>query len=299
MALIGVFLFTPIWKKQSKKQVRPDYCIIGVATVGGVLPPDLVEVIKSALVNGISIVNGLHDLLTEHPEIVELANKYSAKIIDVRKPKRYEELKFWSTGIFDVKCPVIAVLGMDCAIGKRTTALFLKQACEKANLKAELIYTGQTGWMQGARYGFILDSTLNDFVGGEIAHAIISAYKHENPELIFLEGQSSLRNPSGPCGAEYLLSGNAKKVILVHEPNRKYFGHEPEWGEIPSVESEITLINCYGSDVIALMLNTTGLTIEEANLIKKSYTEKLGIPVLLPLEEGVDTLVQILRNLKQ
>jgi len=188
---------------------------------------------------------------------------------------------------------------MDCAIGKRTTALFLKQACEKAGLKAELIFTGQTGWMQGARYGFILDSTLNDFVGGEIAHAVISAYKHENPELIFLEGQSSLRNPSGPCGSEYLLSGNAKKVILVHEPNRKYFGHEPGWGEIPSVESEIKLINCYGSDVIALMLNTTGLTIKEANLIKKSYSEKLGIPVLFPLEEGVDTLVQVLINLKQ
>ena len=280
-----------------KKAGKPNYCIIGVATVGGVLSPDLMDVVKSALVNGISIVNGLHHLLTDEPEIVELARRYCAKIIDVRKPKRYEDLKFWSTGIFNVKCPIIAVLGMDCAIGKRTSALFLKQACEKANLKAELIFTGQTGWMQGARYGFILDSTLNDFVGGEIAHAIISAYEHENPELIFLEGQSALRNPSGPCGSEYLLSGNAKRVILVHEPSRKYFGNEPEWGEIPSVESEIKLIGCYGSEVIALLLNTTGLALNEAKSIKKSYAGKLGIPVLLPLEEGVDSLVQILINL--
>src|SRR5665648_490772 len=108
-----------------------------------------------------------------------------------------------------------------------------------------MIYTGQTGWMQGARYGFILDSTLNDFVSGELSHSIITAFNNENPDIIFLEGQSSLRNPSGPCGAEFLMSGNAKKVILIHEPGRKYFDDDPKWGEIPSVASEINLINCY------------------------------------------------------
>ena len=280
------------------KAGKPDYCIIGVATVGGVLPNGLVDVIKQALTNGISVVNGLHYHLADQPEMIELANKTGAKLVDVRKPKSFNELKFWSEEVFDVKCPVIAVMGMDCAIGKRTTAILLKQACEKAGLKSEMIYTGQTGWMQGARYGFILDSTLNDFVSGELSHAIISAYKNENPDLIFLEGQSSLRNPSGPCGAEYLVSGNAKRVILVHEPARKYFDSDPKWGEIPSVESEIKLINCYGSEVIALMLNTSDLTIEEAKSFKESYAKKLGIPVILPLEEGVKTLVETLKNLK-
>jgi len=154
------------------------------------------------------------------------------------------------------------------------------------------------GWMQGGKYGFILDSTLNDFVSGEISHAILNAYFQENPDLILLEGQSSLRNPSGPCGAEYLLSGNAKKVILIHEPKRKYFDTNPGWGEIPSIASEIKLINCYGAKVIALMLNTSGLTIEEANSFKKSYTKELAIPVILTMEEGVDTLVQIVVNSK-
>lgn len=282
-----------------KKVGKPDYCIIGVATVGGVLPHDLIEVLKNVLTNGISVVNGLHYHMADQQEMVELANKYGAKMIDVRKPKTFKDLKFWSEEVFEVKCPIIAVMGMDCAIGKRTSAMLLKQACEKVGLKAEMIYTGQTGWMQGAKYGFILDSTLNDFVSGELSHAIISAYKYENPDLIFLEGQSSLRNPSGPCGSEFLLSGNAKKVILVHQPNRKYFDSDPKWGEIPSVENEIKLINCYGSEVIALLLNTSGLTIEEANSTKELYAKKLGIPVILPLEEGVETLVQTLKNLKK
>ena len=35
-----------------------------------------------------------------------------------------------------------------------------------------MIYTGQTGWLQGGEYGFIFDSTLNDFVSGELENAI-------------------------------------------------------------------------------------------------------------------------------
>ena len=245
-----------------------------MATKGGVLPEELIEVLKNAIINGISVVSGLHYYLTDQPSLVELADKYGAKLYDIRRPKPFKDLKFWSEEVFEVKCPIIAVLGMDCAMGKRTATLFLKQAFEKVGLKSEMIYTGQTGWMQGIKYGFILDSTLNDFVSGELSHAILSAYKQENPDLILLEGQSSLRNPSGPCGYEYLLSGNAKKVILIHEPKRKYFDFRSNWGEIPSVASEIKLINCYGSEVIALMLNTSGLTIEEANLIRKSYASE-------------------------
>lgn len=279
------------------KAGKPDYCIIGVATAGGVIPDDLIEIIKNVIRSGISVVNGLHYQMTDQPEMVELATKYGVTMIDVRKPKTFKDLKFWSEDIFEVKCPIIAVLGMDCAIGKRTSALFLKQACEKAGLKAEMIYTGQTGWMQGAKYGFILDSTINDFVSGELSYAIISAYMNENPDLIFLEGQSSLRNPSGPCGSEFLLSGNAKKVILIHQPSRKYFGSNPKCGEIPSVENEINLIKCYGSEVIALMLNIDGLTSKDINSTKKMYSKTLKIPVIIPLEEGVESLVPTLKKL--
>jgi uncharacterized NAD-dependent epimerase/dehydratase family protein len=300
-ALDGINRGIPVYADLDEaiaKEGKPDYCIIGVATIGGVLPHDLIDIIKNVLIKGISVVNGLHYHLADQPEMVELSARYGAKLIDVRKPKTFKDLKFWSEEIFDVKCPIIAVMGMDCAIGKRTSATFLKQACEKAGLRAEMIYTGQTGWMQGAKYGFILDSTLNDFVSGELSYSIITAYKNENPDLIFIEGQSSLRNPSGPCGAELLLSGNAKKVILVHEPNREYYDHDPKWGRIPSLESEIDLIKYYGSEVIAVLLNTKGLTDEEANSVKESYAKKLGIPVIIPLKEGVGSLVQTLINLK-
>jgi len=275
----------------------PDYCIIGMATVGGALPTFFEKTIEEVLQKGISIVNGLHDFLQNKPRLVELAEANDAKLLDIRKPKTFKDLVFWSSKIYSIKCPIIALLGTDCAVGKRTTGYLIIKELEKAGEKAEMIYTGQTGWMQGFKYGFIFDATMNDFVCGELSHSIIQAYENEQPDFIFLEGQSSMRNPSGPCGPEFLCSGNAKYTILVHEIKRLYYDENPEWGEIPSVESEIKLIEAYGSSVITLALNTRNCTREEAQAAKKKYSEQLGIPVILPLEEGMGSIIPVLKNL--
>lgn len=275
-----------------------DFLIIGVATVGGVLPSDMNEIVKNALKNKISVVNGLHEYLSEKPEMVALAQENGVQLIDIRKPKTRKDLHFWTGDIYKVTAPIIAVLGMDCAMGKRTTARLIREACQKETLNAQMIYTGQTGWLQGGKYGFIFDSTLNDFVSGELEHAIVSCWQETQADFILLEGQSSLRNPSGPCGFEMLISGNAKSVVLVHAPKRQYFDNEPHWGEIPSVESEIELIKKLGSNVIALALNTENCTFEEAKSFQKNYAKKLQIPILLPIEEGVEPIIPVLKSLK-
>ncbi|WP_028525585.1 DUF1611 domain-containing protein [Runella limosa] len=274
-----------------------DYLIIGVATVGGVLPPDMLTIVEEAIERGLSIVNGLHEYLSEKPEIAALAAQHKVQLIDVRKPKARKDLHFWTGEIYDVSCPIVAVIGMDCALGKRTTARLIRQACEQKNVNAQMIYTGQTGWLQGGKYGFIFDSTLNDFVSGEVEHAIVSCWKETNADLILVEGQSSLRNPSGPCGLEFLISGQAKYVVLVHAPKRTYFDNEAHWGKIPSVESEIDIIEKFGSKVIALALNTEGCTHQEAIDFQQEYRSRLTIPVVLPLEQGVQEIVAQLQLL--
>lgn len=273
------------------------FLIIGVATVGGRLPGNMLEIVIEAIKKGISIVNGLHEYLSEKPAIVELAISNKVQLIDVRKPKTREQLHFWTGEIFKVQAPIIAVIGMDCAMGKRTTARMLKQACKEEGVNAEMIYTGQTGWLQGGKYGFIFDSTLNDFVSGELEHAIVSCANETKAQIIFLEGQSSLRNPSGPCGIELLISGNAKHTILLFAPKRKYFDNDPHWGIIPSVVSEIELIEKLGSKVIAVAMNTEDCTTEEAYNLQKEYTSSLGIPVLLPIQEGVTSILSTLKKL--
>jgi len=246
-----------------------DYLIIGVATVGGRLPKNMLALIYDAVEKGISVVNGLHEYLNDKPDLVALAANTGAQLIDIRKPKSRADLHFWDGAIFNVTAPIVAVIGMDCAMGKRTTARMLKQACNAEGMKAEMIYTGQTGWLQGGKYGFIFDSTLNDFVSGELEHA----------------------------GLELLISGNAKQVVLIFAPKRKYFDNEAHWGEIPSVASEIELIQKIGSKVIALAINTENCTDEEAYAYQKEYTASLGMPVLLPIQEGMAPIIPILKAL--
>ena len=170
-------------------------------------------------------------------------------------------------------------------------------ACNKEGLNTQMIYTGQTGWLQGGRFGFIFDSTLNDFVSGELEHAILGCIEETKPDIVFIEGQSALRNPTGPCGSEMLISGNAKSVILVHAPVRKYYEHEIAWGEIPSLQSEILLIQQLGSTVIAIALNTEHCNNEEAFQFQAEYEKMFGLPVLLPLQEGCEKIVPVIKKL--
>ncbi|MEO6313328.1 MAG: DUF1611 domain-containing protein [Chitinophagaceae bacterium] len=273
------------------------FCIVGVATVGGIFPGDLIEQVKTAIRHKMSIVNGLHDHLSERPEIQLLATENGVSLIDIRLPKKRKDLHFWTGDIFKMTTPVLAVIGTDCSLGKRTTTRFIMNECSEAGINAQMIYTGQTGWLQGGQYGFIFDSTLNDFVSGELEHAILSCDKATNPAIILIEGQSALRNPSGPCGSEMLVSGNAKSVVLVHAPKRKYYEHNAAWGSIPSLESEIALIRQFGSTVIALALNTEHCSNEEAVAIQAEYEAQLHIPVMLPLQEGCGKMIPLIRQL--
>ena len=280
-----------------KHSIKVDYCVIGVASAGGILPEEMREDVILALNNNISIVNGLHSILNQDSQLKKIADNNNVKIHDVRMSKSRDSLSFWSGKIYNVKSTKIVVLGTDCGLGKRTTAKLVVEELEKKDISSDMIYTGQTGWMQGWDYGFIFDSTLNDFVSGELERSIYQCYKDKKPDFILIEGQAALRNPSGPCGSEFLISANVDGVILQHSPKRKHFdGWEHVDAIMPSLESEIDLIKSYGKDVIAITLNTQGMTDQEKIYHKNLINTDFGIPVFLPIDEGMDGIVEILKN---
>ena len=248
----------------------------------------LQDLLQAAAEHGIGLINGLHEPLAKHPTISAICRANHCEIIDLRRPKALAELHFWNGSIRQVKAPRIAVIGTDCALGKRTTARLLTNALNQNHLKTEMIYTGQTGWLQGGRYGFILDSTLNDFVSGELEHAIVRCDREVSPDLILLEGQSALRNPSGPCGAELLVSGEAKGTILQYAPMRRYFeGYESERLAIPSIQSEIELIAHYGSQVLGIAINRENMPDDALRATQQRLEDTLSVPVVCPLTDGV------------
>lgn len=290
-------VFSSIREFLSSCSEKPDYCVVGVAFHGGIMPDNIRKILLEAIENKISAVNGLWQFMSDDLVLSKAAVKNNVELIDIRKPRPINRLKFWSGAILSQKTPVIASIGIDCAAGKRTTGRFIMEACRDHGIKAEMIYTGQTGWMQGYKHGFIFDATLNDFIGGEIERVIMECINESAPDLIILEGQASLRNPSGPCGSEFILCGNAKGIILQHIPFREYFeGFEPLCYSLPSLESEIELIKLLGAETLAVTLNAEGGTEEQLISYQNKMNKKMNIPFVRPLSEGVDSLIPVIRK---
>ena len=277
--------------------VDASFCVIGVASAGGVLPDEMRADLVLAIKNKMSIINGLHSMLSEDPELSSCAKTNSVTIYDIRKIVPREKLSFWSGEISSVASTKIVVMGTDCGLGKRTTAKMVVAALQIKGCSADMIYTGQTGWMQGWDYGFVFDSTVNDFVSGELEKSIVACYKEKNPDFIIIEGQAALRNPSGPCGGEFLISCSVDGVVLQHSPKRKYYdGWEHVGALMPSLASEVALIEAYGKRVVAITLTTSKMSEKEMHSYKKSISNELKITVFLPLEEGVLELAEILKK---
>ena len=275
----------------------PAAAVIGVATHGGRLSAGLRAQVLDAVTQGLSVVNGLHEFLGDDTALREAAAQRGVTLTDVRRPPATRDLHFWHGDICKVRAPRIAVLGTDCALGKRTTTRLLVEALVKAGIAAQMIYTGQTGWMQGARHGLVLDSLPNDFVCGEIERALVACDRECSPDVMVIEGQSALRNPSGPCGAEFLLAGQTRAVVLQHAVGREFFEDYEHLGlRIPEPADEIDLISRYGARTLAVTLNGRDCAPERLRAEQRRLGTELGIPVVCPLEDGVAELVPVLRG---
>lgn len=113
----------------------PDYFIFGMAPSSGMLSRHERSLVLEAMSFGMNIVNGLHEFLNDDPVFAAACIASNVEIIDVRRPRAKKNLRMFSGRIAEVSCPVIAVLGTDCAIGKRTTATILTRALNESGIK--------------------------------------------------------------------------------------------------------------------------------------------------------------------
>ena len=271
----------------------PDYFIFGIAPASEKLSPSERQIILRAIDQGMNIVNGLHEFLNDDPQFVAASEKSKVVIRDVRRPRDKKDLRVFTGGIADVTCPRIAVLGTDCAIGKRTTATILTRALNERGIKAVMIGTGQTGLIQGARYGLALDAIPSQFCAGELEAKIIEAFENEEPDVIVIEGQGSLSHPAYSTSSFILRGSCPQGVVLQHAPGREHrcdFDHMP----MPDPESEIHLIETFAeTKVIGLTLNHENMTGAEISKSIKSYEKELGIPATDALTRSPERLVEM------
>lgn len=271
-----------------------DFLVVGVATHGGVLPSECRPAIRAALERGMHVDSGLHTFLADDAEFASIAARSGSRIRDVRRTPPREAMHAFTGGVRSVGALRVAVLGTDSGVGKRTTAVRLVQGLEESGRRAVLIGTGQTAWMQGVRYGLVLDSLVNDFVSGEIEHQVLRAYGEERPEVIVVEGQGCLTHPAYPGGFEILAGAQPQAVVLQHAPARSEYDGWPGF-PLAGVERELRLIELLGpARVVAITLNHEGLGAERVRLVAADLAGRLGIPVCDPLLDGVRPILEAL-----
>ena len=277
-----------------KSDFPATHIVVGLAPDGGRITETGREDLLKAIELGLNLDEGLHDFFSEDPVISNAAAKHNVKIRDIRKSPPRDQLHFFTGKIEEVESLKIAVLGTDSAIGKRTTAWMLVHALNESGYSAEMVGTGQTAWLQGAKYSFVLDTMINDFLSGETEHAVWSAWNDSRPDAIVIEGQGSLLNPAYPAGYEIIAAGRPDVVILQHAPARKEYDGFPGY-PIQPLSRQIQAIEITsGKPVVAITINHEHLPVEKVNDVCDAVGQVTGLPAVDVLLNGAKELVRVL-----
>ncbi len=292
----GIPIFINLEDALSKLANIPDCYIYGKAPIDAYISDEERTLIIEAMENGMDIINGLHQFFSEDREFVHMATRNDIQIKDIRKPPKIKDLHVFSGHISKVNVPVIAVLGTDCACGKRTTAVELNNTLNRLGIKSVLIATGQSGLMQGAMYGVSMDALVSQFVIGEIENAVVQAFENESPDIILVEGQSAVSHPAFMSSFGILKGSLPDGIILQHAPARRFRCDFPEL-KMPIVESEIKLIETISNtSVMAITLNHEDLSSEDILFLINEYEKRLQLPTTDVLSHGCEKLVQTLSS---
>ncbi len=292
----GIPIYRNLTEALAQADNLPGFFIFGMAPSSGMLSTYERGLIIEAMGHGMNIVNGLHEFLNDDPLFAAACVANNVTIVDIRKPRAKKDLRLFSGRINEVTCPRIAVLGTDCAIGKRTTATILTRALNEQGVKAIMVGTGQTGLIQGARHGIALDAVPSQFCCGELEATIIEAFEAESPDVIIIEGQGALSHPAFSTSSFILRGSCPHGVVLQHAPGRISrcdFEHMP----MPDPASEINLIETFAdTKVIGLTINHENMANGEVDQAITRFEDELGIPVTDALTRSSDHLVEMVAS---
>ena len=136
---------------------------MGVATQGGRFPPAWRDLLKASIAAGLDVESGLHEFLSEDPELSDLAREHGVTLRDLRKPP--EGLSVPTGANLEVDATIVLTVGSDCAIGKKTVAVELDLEARRRGLESVFVPTGQTG-IAIAGWGIAVDAVVSDFLAG-------------------------------------------------------------------------------------------------------------------------------------
>ncbi len=271
---------------------RPTTAVVGVATQGGRFPPEWRELLKSCIAAGLDVESGLHELVSEDPELSELARREGVELRDLRKPPA--GLGVPSGENLEVDATIVLTVGSDCAIGKKTVALELDLEARRRGLESVFVPTGQTG-IAIAGWGIAVDAVVADFLAGAAERLVVEGA--ERGRLLFVEGQGSIVHPMYSGVTLGLLHGSAPHaLVLCHLAGAAEIegcpGHPiPPLGQLVELYERVSLPR-RPANVVCVALNTARIEADEqARDAIAAVERETGLPADDPVRFGAGRLL--------
>ncbi len=292
----GIPIYRDLDEVLKKAPIKPKVFIYGIAPLSADFSKGEIGLMEKAMAEGMNIVSGMHRFLSDDKLFMEKAKKYGVNVLDVRKYEGKNFHRIFSGEILNVTAPRIAVLGTDGAIGKRTTATIITQALQKAGYHAVMISTGQTGLMQGAKYGAPMDAIQGNFAAGVVEGEILKAWEEEKPDIFIVEGQGALTHPAYLSSCAISRGAQVNGVILQHAPMRKVLSDYSDF-PMPTLDKAITLNEMFtGVPVLAITLNHEQMNDALIDETIKIYKEKYNRAVTDVLTRETDSIIDAIEK---
>jgi uncharacterized NAD-dependent epimerase/dehydratase family protein len=271
---------------------NPTTALVGVATQGGRFPPAWRELLKACIANRLDVENGLHEFLTEDPELTELARRHGVELRDLRKPP--PDLNVPTGANLDAEAQIVLTVGSDCAIGKMTVSLELHREAERRGLSSVFVPTGQTG-IAIAGWGISVDAVVSDFLAGAAEQLVVDGATRG--DLLWVEGQGALQHPAYSGVTVGLIHGSVPHAyVLCHKAGdteiEGYPGHPiASLPELVELHEQISL-PARPAKVACIALNTRDLGESEAEASVAAAERETGLPADDPVRFGAEKLLE-------
>jgi uncharacterized NAD-dependent epimerase/dehydratase family protein len=264
----------------------PTTALVGVATQGGRFPPAWRELLRSCIAKGLDVENGLHEFLTDDPELVELAERHGVELRDLRKPPA--DLNVPTGENLELDAQVVLTVGSDCAIGKMTVSLELDREAQARGLRSVFVPTGQTG-IAIAGWGISVDAVVSDFLAGAAERLVVEGARQG--DLLWVEGQGALLHPAYSGVTLGLIHGSAPHAyVLCHQAGQTAIEGYPKH-PLPGLRELVELherasLTARPARVACIALNTRALDEAEARAAVAQAEEETGLPADDPVRFG-------------
>jgi uncharacterized NAD-dependent epimerase/dehydratase family protein len=271
------------------RQAGVQTLVIGTAAVGGSIPGDWIEALVGAAALGMDIVAGLHEDMSGIAPLKAAAEQSGARLINVRRAP--EGLPV-GTGKKRSGRRLLMV-GTDCAVGKKYTALQLEKDMKRLGMNADFRASGQTGIMI-AGDGLPIDAVVSDFVAGA---AELLSPDNTADHWDVIEGQGGIFHPGyAPVSMGLLLGSQPDAFVVCHEAGRDriagWDGYPvPEIGQVIERTVAIGSLTNPAIECVGISVNTASLEADKREAYLAALEERYGLPCVDPLKGGTDRII--------